>query len=228
MQANLKTTLLKLACLTGLVLQVGCMPTDYGKLTESEVEFQDNRKPASEESSTLEASSRLVRLGDRYYVQAIFKNAFGPNYDQGNIVYNSVMRQPSSFGGQCDMYERARNGTTIENRESECFDPNWNTPQVIPSTPLREGWRIKVCEYVLKSNTTSVNYAFNKAGINANTDTMSDAKMQELFKLFYPSKRAPASLSNAFKESEAQFSTKRSMWEAALLSLCVSPDWQIP
>lgn len=223
-QRMFKTTLLAIF----LLFVSGCLPMSYKDLKKGDLVIETNRKPGSISDSE-EIVSAEIRLGDRFYIESVFKSVFGPSYDSSSIVTTNIVNQQSVFGGPCDFYERSLlpNSRTLEKPRSNCFDSNWNTEMVIGSTSLREGWRVRSCELVVKNNPTAVQYVFNRASIDSNNDSLSYEKVNLLYKMFYPVEDLPEAV---FQEIYAYDESieRTELWKSVLIAFCVSPEWQVP
>lgn len=208
-----------------------CMPTDYTKKVASNLNFSDNtREPTSEETVVSEVTSLDLRTGDRFYIASVLNEVFGANYNAGNRVYDNVVKNQGVFGGGCDLYEKSFKGATSGTLEfpwQNCFDSNWNSDQILQSTTLREGWRVRTCELIIKDNPTAVTYAFNKANVDSSGAPSKDG-LNSLYKLFYPLDEIPDSVANIMLSWEGEISDNEEFWEASLLTFCISPEWQIP
>lgn len=213
-----------------------CVPMQYEEGEQSELSFEDKtRRPASEKKNTeeeviSEVSNLEVRLGDRYYIANVFKDVFGPSFNNSSHVYTNVISKQGVFGGGCDLYERSLRGvntTSVENAWHQCFDTNWNTDQSLKSTTLREGWRVRACELIISSNGTAVNHAFSKAQVDRNDDAYAEG-LNKLYQLFYPLEDLPKSTQTEMLNWAEQINDTQEFWESSLLAFCITPGWQIP
>lgn len=209
---------------------VGCLPTAYKDLEKGDLVIETNRKPGSVVTNEEFVVSEQ-RLGDRFYIESVFKNVFGPSYDTSSLVRSNIILKQSVFGGPCDIYEASKKGEDTDVAEFAnlgCFDGNWNNDMIVGSTSLREGWRIRACEQVIASNSTAVTYAFNKAGVSTSDSVpVTYEKVNSMYKLFYPVDDLADAAYQEIKGHDTSMG-RTDFWKSVLVSFCITPQWQVP
>lgn len=225
---------LSLIFVLSLFLGVSCVPVEMQEDEKSEVEFLDQRE--KEIIGGEEEASRNLRMGDRIFVESVFKEVFGDSivsshWDQ---AYRLVYSKQGVFGGGCDLYEKnweetgpAANNYRNPDWRNDCFQSFRNNSQVGLSTTVRAGWTIKFCEYTINRNPAAVAHAYNKAGVDPVNSALNMENYKKLHKLFYPLKPIPNRMEQQVGSMSAADDQSES-WDMLLLALCVSPDWQIP
>lgn len=230
---------------TILILQ-SCMPGEYQDLEKTDVIIEENesyksgdgdsRTPAgSDDGSSVSISPQL---GDRFYIESVFKNVFGPEVSYANIVHHRIIKNQNVFGGPCDPYENlykenyrgdgSRYYTSI-NLNANCQSGVENTTKLhLSSTSLRQGWIIRTCEDLLRYNSKAVNYALETAGALKSANFHGDFSYEtvnNLYKTFTGVKDLDPSVHQVMLENKNGLS-EREFWEATLMTFCISPDWQ--
>lgn len=209
----------------------GCLPTSYKDLEKGDLVIETNRKPGSVVSTSEDYITSEQRLGDRYYIESVFREVFGPSYDTSSFVRNNIVVRQSVFGGPCDVYEASKKGentTAMEFPNFGCFDANWNTDVIVGSTSLREGWRIRACEQIVSSNSTAVTYALNKAGVSTSSGVqVTYEAVNSMFKLFYPIEELTDTAYQEIKAYDVSMG-RTDFWKSVLVIFCITPEWQVP
>lgn len=171
-----------------------------------------------------------LRLMDRLGVKAVLDDVFGPaaaNVATNAVIYNSL----SQFGGPCDPKAQVNLGCD----NVDAFDTG--APLVNFSSTPREGLRMKACNLLVFNDTTlraaitSVRGAAYVSSIASNPrPTASD--VQGVYQLFNPGRaELPSSVVSSFlqvSQSIAVGPGSMDPWRALILTLCYSPDWQVP
>lgn len=204
-----------------------------GKDSKSPLTY-DKDIPASNSFIEQDLSINLIntRMGDRHYVYGVAERVFGPNFNASDRAYSYLYNKQAEFGGNCDLYERSLSGFTTgpiyEFRHNHCPGNEWNKTLLGVSTSVREGWRLKFCEETMKYNSTSVTYAFNRAGVNRYTASVSYDEVQKLYQLFNPAETLPTQTFATILQESTNFQSVPQFWESLLLVFCTAPDWQVP
>lgn len=226
-------------CLTliSLLFFSSCVPTgDKSTL----VQFKDNnntslnnRSVAS--TSNLEQEGLVVRMNDRYYVSSLLLDVFGATAN--SIVNNYIKYRLDVFGGGCDQYEKNTdvNGTCISEECNliSCSGANIIHNQIGTSSAIRQGWLIRACEEITNADNAvlfTVRNIHDKQTLSKTTvpaPTADTLKMS--YELFYRTGVANNSVISALTNIAATETTNNfEKWRYVLLSLCTTPEWQIP
>jgi hypothetical protein len=162
------------------------------------------------------------KIAERFLVAETLTMAFGPVATGAISQY--VLKQGGSFGGPCDHYgEVGKNNCGIFRSQSQLS----LTPF---SLTAREAWRMKACETITVQD-AAITYAVTTA-LGFTTDTLPEAAhIRAAYNLFYSGRKIPAEVSTAFQVMMQKLKedpyTKMDAWRTMLLTLCLSPGWQV-
>lgn len=237
MQETLKMKLNFIFLFFILLNSISCVPValEEGEEDEVSILFQDAREKYGKKKNTIEAN-RQLRIGDRFYVESVLKDIFGESIitAQGDQAYQLIYRRQGTFGGGCDFYSNnieetgAGSGNyKTPDKRLNCFESPYNNSQVGQSTIVRAGYMVKFCEFTIERNPAAVGHAYDKVDIDPSSTAINMKNFSKLHKLFYPLETPNQKFSSLLKELNND-QDKKEAWDTILLSLCVSPDWQIP
>jgi hypothetical protein len=214
-----------------LLFLVGCLPNAKKK---SVLEFLE-RSPASSPSTiaNLEQSGLNVRMGDRYYASSLLLDVFGP--DANEVIKNNIMTKMDNFGGGCDQYDKSATGVCSAD---DCSIVNCTGAEVIHnqigvSSVIRQGWTRKACEEISNKD-SAILYAIQRiTGLNnltiQNTPVPSNQNLIKAYTLFYRSVAPNSAVTTSLVAiSNSETTNHFEKWRYVLLSLCTTPEWQIP
>ena len=180
-----------------------------------------------------------LRNTTRYYVANVLLGIFGgtPVDSNVNTLVNAlILNQPGIFGGPCHNYSMAPNTAPGDYINGDCGNVSANTQlSVMPADNSgREAARIRVCKQVLSLDPAVLNAAslVRSAKISSTTITTPTASdLQGAMNLFHPGTPSSAFSPNEITKLSnlvSAASTPVNQWRLVLLTLCISPDWQVP
>jgi hypothetical protein len=178
-----------------------------------------------------------VRFADRYYVISVLSKVFGSTV-LGNAFYINSLN--TVFGGNVDVYDMVRDdlasskviNTTPEGYAFTAVNTTPNTDLIGPLNPIRLATTVRVCEDIVKNNTFILNAIKNTVG----DQTLTTAKLPYPFKqdfiaahnLFYPTDPISENTTNALLCVADAETSALDQWRNVFLTLCITPEWQIP
>jgi hypothetical protein len=178
-----------------------------------------------------------IRFAERYYVISVLSKVFGPTV-LGTAYYINSLN--TVFGGNFDNYDLVRDDLTsskIINTSPEGYpliaaNTTPNTDVIGPLNPIRLATTIRVCEDIAKSNTFILNAIRNATG----DQNISTASIPYPFKqdfiaahnLFYPTDPISEDTANALICVADAETSAIDQWRNVFLTLCITPEWQIP
>lgn len=178
-----------------------------------------------------------IRFADRFYVLSILSKVFGSSVLGTAFSVNSLN---TVFGGNVDVYDMVRDdltnnkviNTTPEGYAFTAINTTPNTDQIGPLNPIRLATTVRVCEDIVKSNTFILNAIRNTVG----DQTLTTAKLPYPFKqdfiaahnLFYPTDPISENTTNALVCVADAETSALDQWRNVFLTLCITPEWQIP
>ena len=216
---------------------------DYNAIANWISQMESSTPPAPEpgEQSRLQAP----RLANRVYLDAVFEDIFGVNTvtyrDSGetedSFIYRNIQSRAEIMGGPCDRW-----ATGYYSPSNNPWDKRADLPKetciqranaalgMVPTqSVIREGWIINTCEILLENNSGAgldhaINRIFNGTGMqNPNAQTL-----QTAYQLFYPAQPLPTNVRTALQTVADGVSSTRDKWKWVILSICMSPGWQVP
>ncbi len=189
-----------------------------------------------------------VRMGNKNYVNSIFKFIFGESnkinyYDQVfTLSEQKIVLNPSSFQGACDLYSRrmdvsipsSSNGgvNSPDPKDDWCSTPTkayeQKTTMVGRTNSIRHGYLTQVCEgYV--SHTASLKYALTTHhGWVSGDLPVNDDNLLIAYQNFYPEKAIPTDFKTALNTVASTTTVNLDKWKWVYLTLCLSAEWQVP
>ena len=190
--------------------------------------------------SQLEQSALVVRLSDRYYVTSLLSDVFGPT--AMSTLNNNVKIRMDSFGGGCDQYDRNVNsGLTCLNDDCNMINCNGATVlhnQIGVSSVIRQGWVLRACEEITNSNDAITYAAILIGAVTTNNNrkpiknvlaTPTRQTMASAYGLFYRSTSPSDDVLTALNNVAVNETTSNlEKWRYIFLSLCTTPEWQVP
>lgn len=189
-------------------------------------------------SDVLETPGTRLRLVGRKFVAGKLKTLFGSEVSAITDVY--IENEIGNFGGPCD-----RNLTDITFRLNgaqhqariypDCKSESDSQASVIgPTTPARFSLLQRACRKILQTDSylnTGVMNALNTTTPQTSR-AMTDADIQAIYSAFNigksPSLEVLSSLKKISDVTEEKGLAKIEAWRFVFLTLCLSPDWQIP
>ena len=231
-----------------VVHSCSCIP---GGQEKSELLFQNLAQSSDPGVSQQESSGAPLRLGDRFYVANVLAEVFGPTSTP--IIFNNIIPNMNEFGGPCNIQEGSM--ATFDKIEDpkfigrdyegsigqrldyyylgpkefpslKCFTKNYNVSTFLSSSTMREGWRIRTCNEILHLD-ANVDFAAGKIdGITGQPP--SNDQLKKLYQLFYPEEKPTEQVITGLQEVSSLSGGNLEKWRHVLLTLCMSPGWQIP
>ncbi len=215
----------------------GCLPEQIDK---SVLQFKEAPKRAvasSDEAmvADLEQGGLVIRMSDRYYVSSLLLDVFGTNAN--TAVVNYVKVKMDAFGGGCDQYDKTVNASNAclndDCNNVQCNGTNVIDKQIGMSSVIRQGWLIRACEDITNVDNavlyTIRNVVENQTYVKATVPAPTVEGLIKAYGLFYRTGTPNEAVITALaKVSDTETTSNFDKWRYVLLSLCVTPEWQIP
>jgi hypothetical protein len=176
------------------------------------------QSPNGVEYGVVRTAQNRVKLGDRFYVASVLSQVFGPESD---ATVNALIRNnPVAFGGPCDQFGR-EGGNGCAGRLSS------SQVTILPgSMATREGLRMRACEAIVQKDAALV-FALTQITKASPDKAPDDATIEGAYELFFPGAEAPDEVVAALGDVAGQGDKALESWRLVLLTLCLSPDWQL-
>lgn len=184
----------------------------------------------------LASKNTAIRFADRYYVLSVLHKVFGSAV-MGTA--SSINTMNTIFGGNFDAYDIVKDDVTLKtiNTSPEGYpltavNSTPNGDLIGPLNPIRVATTIKTCEDIVKNNTLLLNAIKNAT----NDQTLTTAKLPYPFKedfinaynLFYSADPIKDTTVNALICVADAEANALEQWRSIFLTLCITPEWQIP
>lgn len=201
------------------------------------LEKKINAQSSASTGRWLASKNVNIRFAERYYVLSVLSKVFGSGVLGTAASINSLN---TVFGGNFDVYDMVRDdltsnkfiNTSPEGYTLTAANTTPNTDVIGPLNPIRLATTIRVCEDIAKSNTFILNAIRNTTG----DQTIIASKIPYPFKqdfinahnLFYPTDPISEDTTNALLCVANAETNAIDQWRNVFLTLCITPEWQIP
>jgi hypothetical protein len=214
--------------------------TDYAAIRDWVLNMQTSPAgPGSEvvptAGSIYRGSTDFIRLGDRFFVESVLKDIYGPSV--ATITTPLIFTRLSFLGGPCDLKERStsivNSRLAINYLSCQGADLLDDHATLLPqSSSLRAGLITKAC-LSINALDSAVLYAAQAAGAGSTLAWPSSSQIANAYKLFYPGRTlrtdSEAALNAVVNGAKTNFpSAPIEGWRYLLLSVCNTPEWQQP
>ena len=178
-----------------------------------------------------------LRLADRNYVLSVLVKIFGVPVT-GSVAFINNLN--NIYGGNFDTYDIVRDdvtktlivNTTPEGYPLTAFDKTPNGSIIGAINPIRVAITTRVCEDIVKNNTYILNAIKNAVGNQNLTLTTVPfpfkADFAAVHALFYPSDPVSQNTNDALICVADSELLAIDQWRNIFLTLCITPEWQIP
>lgn len=223
----------------------GTMPKNTTVLTAAEITAIKDWITNIQVSTNGVFTGYSVHLGNKNYVNSIFKFVFGESNKANYYEYDftlseqKILRNASNFQGSCDLYSMRIDTSTPQMaanppdlRDDWCVSLTKASEQMISmigkSNSVRHGYLTQVCEgYV--NHAPSMKYAMTTHhGWVSGDLPVDDANLLIAYQNFYPEKVFPASLKTAYMNIANTTTVNSDKWKWIYLTICLSAEWQAP
>lgn len=159
------------------------------------------------------------RLGDRFFVDSVLQKVFGEGARK--VSEKFILSSAYVFGGPCDRYERAPNGSY-----SSCEGGAVSLPSVGTSNVVRQGYVARACQALSFAPVTR-DFALQQAfAAKSDSNSLDLPHMQALYRLFNPQMEIPAAAVEKLKKLAATETEEKKQWATVLYAICLDSSWQ--
>ncbi len=210
-----------------------CAPpsSGFGTMNQGSLDLPDEEDPV-DPPNKVEKAEVSAQNANKVLTSNILLSVFGPTAK--NIIMTYISNNTADFGAANSIYDR--------NIKADCTTNS--APGVVcsTSTPLalqtssnvglnirREGWRLQACHEITK-RTDALRAAFQKINTNQSTATpqVTAVTVNKAFSLFYIGKiTPPGAVTDSLRIIAQDESATIEQWRDILLTLCLSPHWQV-
>ncbi|MGZ6331442.1 MAG: hypothetical protein ACXWP5_02400 [Bdellovibrionota bacterium] len=169
------------------------------------------------------------RLGDRFYVESVLGDIFGPAARP--ITFKLIVTPASSFGGPCDIQAQVRvgpNPNDLADPHSACPGGKFAATLPMIGTPnmVRQGYVTRACEQLVAS-APAMDHALGLLFGTQPPSQPEEASLLRAFQLFNPERQLDRAALSALAGIAAGEKDLRKRWTYILLGLCLDPQWQL-
>ncbi|WPU66118.1 hypothetical protein [Peredibacter starrii] len=201
-----------------LLMLAACQPA------QEELKF-DAPNALVEKQQQLNYASE-IQMADRAYVESVLLQIFNASGTSAATYIQSDIYQKVEFGGACDFYSTSDlSPTTVEFPREQCYT-GMGVVQNPNNNPMRYSLTTKVCERLVVD---SARMDVVKAKIFSNNqwEAPSDASIQRAWSLFFPIESASPAVVKDLKAIADVSSGNEDAWKNIILTMCISPEWQV-
>lgn len=206
--------------------------TDLASLDTGIIVVED---PEEEPLTSDDPIARKVQVNqlvaNRILVANYFVAIFGSKIT--NYVTTAIAEQPNDFGSANTIYDRviASNCTTAKNIYSPCAT---NVPLSVSASDnigvsvRREAFRLRSCHYGVKNLTIEALKKIDSKATNTKPPAITYGNISKAFQLFYRGRRpATTEVLESLMIVSQNKSKPLDRWKDVLLTVCLSPHWQV-
>jgi hypothetical protein len=210
----------------GMDTQFKSAPADH--LTQASLSEETLPDSHVEVTGEIKPTSYDMVLADRYYLQSLFTNIFGPSAeaaDSTKLFLNAV-----EFGSPCDLYESYldRDHKSLVNAMENCITisaTRVNARMMPLPTVARQGLLTRACSDLVQNPATM---AHALARIGTGIPDSSDANVKRLYRLFYRLQSPPTAGVVDSLQLILNYGGHPTVnnWRSAFFTVCASSYWQ--
>ncbi len=188
-----------------------------------------DQKPMSPASPPVHAMTVTPRLGDRFFIESILMDIFGP--EAAEITKKFIFERATIWGGPCDSYEQVRINAGpdgLTDPHSAC--PNGKGAASLPmvATPnlLRQAYMRRACSALINS-TSTMNIALSKIFPKGKTEKPEAKSLVAAYHLFHPALDPDSKILDALEQTAKKENDTLKQWSDIYFILCTDPKWQL-
>ncbi|WP_408099032.1 hypothetical protein ACJVC5_08955 [Peredibacter sp. HCB2-198] len=167
-----------------------------------------------------------IQMADRSYVESVLLQVFNAEGTSAATYIQSDIYQKVEFGGACDFYAPSDlSATTIEFPREQCFT-GMGVVQNLNNNPMRYSLTTKVCERLV-NDTARMDVIKAKIFPDNKWAAPTAASIQKAWSLFFPIEQADSAIVDDLKAISNVSSGTEDAWKNIVLTMCVSPEWQV-
>lgn len=201
-----------------LLILAACQPA------QKELNFEAPNAIVEKEQQLIYASE--IQMADRSYVESVLLQVFNATGTPAATYIQSDIYQKVEFGGACDFYAPSDlNATTVEFPREQCFN-RIGVVQNSNNNSMRYSLTTKVCERLVMDS-ARMDVIKSKIFTNNQWAAPSDTSIQKAWALFFPIESADPSIVEDLKAIAAVSSGDEDAWKNIILTMCISPEWQV-
>lgn len=179
-------------------------------------------------ADTLNVAQVRPRLADRFYLESVLMDLFGP--EARADVDRYVLEPDSIMGGPCDVYEQVKIGEKPEDvadPRTRCFSGKrgMTIPMVQKPNMVREGYILKVCTE-LSNKEATLKHFLKFSGVPEGAEAGA-AEIALAFQAFHPGRTPSSTVGGALRKVASVAAKSNHSWAAVVKTLCMDPSWQI-
>jgi hypothetical protein len=171
-------------------------------------------------------------VANRVLMTNFFISIFGPQLKNLASLYMGY--QASDFGSGFSIYDSIFTSDCSKNRNpySPCSGVviDFQTPPNVGLNIRREAWRLRTCHRAVAINAALL-FALKKIDSHATLTSLPDineANLDKAYQLFFRAKPLPSNeLIDSLTIVSQKESDKLKKWQEVILTLCISPHWQV-
>lgn len=167
-----------------------------------------------------------IQMADRSYVESVLLQVFDASGTTAGTYILSDIYQRVVFGGACDPYSISDKGrTTLEFPREQCVG-GIGIVQPSLSNPMRFSFTTKVCEKLV-IDTDRMNAVRSKIFSNNKWGKPDSVSIKKAWSLFVQYDELDSRMVEEFMAIAKVSGGDEDAWRNIILTMCVSPEWQV-
>lgn len=162
----------------------------------------------------------------------IFVSIFGPNIK--TTAATLIAQQPGDFGSGYSVYDRVITPAADCGKTKDIYSPCNLIAMKLDALPnigvniRREAYRIRTCSAAVKTSVLTALKKFDNKATTAKPPEINDANLTKAFHLFYRGRKSPSTeVLDSLLIVSQKSSAPIDKWKDVILSICISPHWQV-
>lgn len=167
-----------------------------------------------------------IQMADRSYIESVLLQTFNATGTPAAAYIQSDVYQRVEFGGACDVYAISdKNATTVEFPREQCFT-GIGLVQPSNNNPMRYSLTTKVCERLV-IDTDRMNVVKSKIYSDGKWKNPDSTSLRKAWSLFLQSGDLDQGSVDGLLELAKVSSGDEDAWKNIILTMCMSPEWQV-
>lgn len=202
-------------------------------LDEGDLIIRDDDKTDKADTPYLRRVQVNQMVANRILTANYFIDIFGPSIE--NTVASLIAYQAADFGSGNSIYDKVITTAADCNKTKSIYTPCNNaeplrltTPATIGANIRREAFRVRSCHTAVKYRTMNALQKIDPKATPSKIPAIDDKNLEKAFHLFFRARKAPSDeILDALTIVSQKKTTPLEQWKDVILSLCLSPHWQV-
>lgn len=171
-------------------------------------------------------------VANRILTANYFKSIFSAKVE--TTATDLIASQASDFGSSFSIYDRVITPAADCNKTKNIYSPcntaamKIDAPHNIGVNIRREAFRIRMCSTAVKSHVLEALKKIDSKATSAMPPAINDTNLTKAFHLFYRGRQKPnTQVLDSLIIVSQKATAPMDQWRDIILSICISPHWQV-